>query len=119
MAEIKTLAPYKITKDSPWCCWVEVVSPNHTVGQYFINVRSVTLKGLACEIAERSPKSFQQRQGRTYTLVEGPDAEPGKNLSVKGMFTWNPHDGDEHFFREEGRGRVWKTVPWGKETKKE
>lgn len=83
----------------------------HQVRHLIGNARSVKLQNVVCQIKKREAKSFEHRLGRTYSLLCGPDAVPGEKLSVKGAFTWNSTDGVEHFFHEDGTGRVWKTVP--------
>lgn len=91
----------------------------HQVQHLIGNARSVKLQNVICQIKRREMKSFERHRGRTYSLLCGPDAVPGEKLFVKGAFTWNSADGAEHFFHEDGTGRVWKTVPPPEKKEKE
>lgn len=91
--------------------WVALGGEDHRVQHLIGNARSVKLQNVTCQIKKRETRRFEHRFGIAYALVCGPDAVPGEKLSVKGTFTWNSTDGVEHFFHEDGTGRVWKTVP--------
>lgn len=89
---------------------------HHLFQQSFGPAQSLTLRNVFCPVNKREAKSFIGIDDpRSFTLVKGPDAEPGEKLSMKGTFTWNSKDGEDYFFYEEGTGRVWKTVSSKKE----
>ena len=97
---------------------IAIEEENHQVRQLMKGVRSVTLKGAACMVEKCEAKTFKEHLGRTYTLVEGPDADEGEKLYVSGTFTWKKDDGDAFYFREAETKRVWKANPPKKEENK-
>ncbi|MBI4129633.1 hypothetical protein HY464_02985 [Candidatus Peregrinibacteria bacterium] len=80
--------------------------------------RDITVKNVLCDVSERQAKRLRREPNITYVLVKGPEAEPGKDLYLEGIFTWSRTDGESHFFHEKGTERVWKSVPPKEEKKK-
>lgn len=97
--------------------FIELDHSTHTGGRIG-EARSIVLKNVLCDVKERDKKSLVRAPNYTYTLVEGPDADPGKGGYLEGTFTWKIADGNVHFFHEKGTKRVWKCVPPPKKEKK-
>lgn len=87
--------------------------PHHHTKQKVTNVRSVTLKNVECNIDKREAKIFRstfEKVTLKFVLTEGPDAEAGEDLFVRGTVLWKKDDGNALTFREAESGRVWRTA---------
>lgn len=94
--------------------------PHHHTQQAVTDVKTLTLKNVDCVIDRRDTKTFRATFFKgppfftsvtfKFVLVEGADAEVGKDFSVRGTFLWKKDDSNAIAFREEKSGRLWKTT---------